>query len=250
MAATARHLTLAAVMATALLAFGCGDDDSAPETPAASTPAEATATPSEPATASPEPQPTAVTAADERVQEILAQPGLVAFLGDLRDAVEANDVQSVIDNTYFAEYECQSPSGFPPEECYEAPGLTLPALSYGIWQSEGGYMSEATYEAEIRDWLTGDDAAAAAMYAVGQMTLGDDQSPDVADAVVAGLGGLRGHEPSAGTAMSLAIAERDGRWMITEVDSANTDSVPHFYEWWIGWEEFASVAGLGPWATR
>ena len=236
-------MALGAVIAIAIVAFGCADDDG-PGTPAASTPAEATATPSEPATASPAPQPTAVTTADERVQEILAQPGLVAFLSDLEDAIEANDVQFVIDHTHFAQYECQSLSGFPaePEECYGAPGHTLPAVSYGAWQSEGGYWAEAIYDAAIRDRLTGPDAEDARMYAIGQMVLGDDESPDTADVVVASLGSLGDQEPFEGMAMSLAIAERDGTWTITEFDSAITTLVPYFYEWWVEWEDFASAA--------
>lgn len=227
------RLTFAALSVAVLASFGCGDDEST-ATPVASTPA---------ATASPAPQPTAVPPDDERVQEIIAQPGLVGFLSDLEDAIEANDVQFLLDNTRFTEYECEFRSGFPaePEECQGNPGLKLSAIGYGIWQSEGGYWSEATYEMEISDRLTGDDAGGAKMCAIGQMTLGDEQSPDVADVVITGLGGLRELDPVEGHAMSLAIAEDDEGWVITEFDSALTAFVPDFYEWWIGWEEFAGA---------
>jgi len=237
MATSLRSVTLAAVVAITVIAFACTDDDGGTETPAASTPAETT-------TASPTSAPTAVPPTDERLQEILDAPGLLSFLSELDDAIEANDAQFVIAHTHFAEYVCQNLSGFPaePEECHGAPGRTLPVVSYGIWQSEGGYMSEATYEMEISDRLTGDDAAGAAMYAVGQMTLGDAESPDVADIVVAGLGGLRDRAPVEGMAMSLEIAERGGEWAITRFSAANTGLVPDFYEWWVGWDDFASVA--------
>lgn len=231
-----RLLPYVALAALTLTAFACsGDDDADPGT--GTPPADGKQT---------TPARTAVASDDERLQLMLADPGLSTFFSELDQAIEANDVQFLLDHTYFAEYECQSLSGFPaePEECFGNPGVKLPIITYGIWQSEGGYMSEANLEAEISDWLTGDDADDARMYAVGQMTLGDAESPDVADVVITGLGGFRDMAPVEGTAMSLAIAERDGRWMITEVDSANTDFVPHFYEWWIGWEEFAAAAGL------
>ncbi len=233
-----RSVILAAVVAAAVVAFGCGDDTDGPETPASTTPTSELVTPS------PTPAPTAVSPTDERLEEILDAPGLLSFLSDLEDAIEANDVQFVIDHTHFAEYECQSTSGFPaePEECYGAPGHTLPAVSYGIWQSEGGYMSEATYEMEISDRLTGADADGARMYAIGQMVLGDDESPDVADVVVADLGSLGDLEPFEGMAMSLEIAERGGEWAITRFSGANTGLVPNFYDWWVEWEDFTSVA--------
>jgi hypothetical protein len=66
----------------------------------------------------------------------------------------------------------------------------------------------------------------------------------VADVVVAGLSSLGDMKPFEGMAMSLAIAERDGEWAITEVNSANTGFVPDFYEWWIAWEDFTDVAGI------
>ncbi len=237
-----RSLAFAAIIAAALVAFGCSDDDGGSATPTETETETAAASQTDSLT----PAQTAVPPTDERLQGMLAETGLLGFLGDLEDAIEANDVQFLIDHTHFAQYECGSTGGFPaePEECFGNPGLALPVITYGIWQSEGGYMSEASLEAEISDRLTGDDADDARMYAVGQMTLGDAESPDVADVVVAGLGGFRDMAPVEGTAMSLAIAERDGRWMITEVDSANTDFAPHFYEWWIGWEDFAAAAGL------
>ena len=170
--------------------------------------------------------------------------GLLSFLSDLDEAVEQNDAQFLIDRTHFAEYECQSRSGFPaePEECYGAHGHTLPAINSGVWQSEGGYWSEATYAAAISDRLIGPDAEDAIMYAIGQMVLGDDESPDVADVVVAGLGSLGDLEPLEGMAMSLEIAERGGKWAITGFSGANTELVPDFYEWWVEWEDFTSVA--------
>lgn len=234
-----RIAILVAVLTTALVAFGCGDNDGGLEAPAGTSPATTSQT------VSPTPARTAVAADDERLQEMLAQPGLVAFLSDLQDAIEANDVQFVIDNTHFAEYQCQSLSGFPadPEECHGAPGLTLPAVTVGAWQSEGGYWSEATYAAAIRDALSGTDADDARMYAIGQMTLGDAESPDVADVIVAGLGGLANQDVPEGFAMSLAVAERDGEWAITEFNWAKTELIPDFYGWWVAWEDFTSVAG-------
>lgn len=229
-------------MTAVLVAFGCGDDDGGPETPTETSPATTSQT------VSPTPAQTAVPPTDQRAQEMLDQPGLASFLGDLSDAIETNDVQFVIDHTHFAEYECQNAGGLPsgPEECFGAPDLTLPAISAGAWQSEGAYWSEATYAAAIRDALVGTDADDARMYAIGQMTLGDAESPDVADVVVAGLGGFADQEPPEGFAMSLAIAERDGEWAITEFDSANTTLVPDFYEWWIAWEDFTSAALPSP----
>lgn len=231
-------MTLAAVVATTVVAFGCGDDTDGPETPAATTPTSELVTPS------PTPTPTAVSATDERLQEILDAPGLLSFLSDLEDAIEANDVQFLINHTHFAEYECQSLSGFPaePEECYGAPGRTLLASSHGAWQSEGGYWTEATYEAALRDRLTGADAEGARMYAIGQLRFGDDESPDVVDVVVAGLGGGSGLLPVEGIAMSLAIAELGGEWAIARSSWARTELVPDFYEWWVEWEDFASVS--------
>lgn len=231
-----RSVTLAAVVATAVVAFGCGDD-AGPETPAATTPT------SELVTSSPTPAPTAISATDERLQEIFDAPGLLSFLSDLEDAIEANDVQFLIDHTHFAEYECQSLSGFPaePEECFGAPGHSLPVVGYSFWTSEGGYWTEATYEAAISDRLTGPDAENARMYAIGQIVLGDDESPDVADVVVAGLGSLADLEPFAGTAMSLEIAGRGGEWAITRFSGANTELVPDFYDWWVEWEDFTGV---------
>ena len=237
-----RSVTLAAVVATAVVAFGCGDDADGPEAPAATTPTSELVTPS------PTPAATAVSPTDERLQEILDAPGLLAFLSDLEDAIEANDVQFVIDHTHFAAYECQSTSGFPaePDECWGAPGHTLPAISYGFWQSEGGYWTEATYEAAISDRLTGPDAEDARMHAIGQTSLGDDQSPDVADVLIAGLGSLGDLEPFEGMAMSLEIAERGGEWAITRFSGANTELVPDFYDWWVEWEGFTSVALPAP----
>ena len=230
MAVSLRSVTLTAVVAAALVGFGCGGDDGGPETtPAPTSPAAGRVTPGNFT-----PAPTAVPFDDERVLEILDQHGLQIFLAQLWDAIEANDAQFLIDHTHFAEYECQSLSGLPaePEECYGAPGHTLPAISAGAWQSDGGYWSEATYSAAIRDGLTGPDAADASVYTIGQMTLGDDQSPDAVDVVVAGLGGLLNREPPEGFAMSLAITERDGAFVITEFDWATTELVPDFYEWW------------------
>ena len=233
-----RSVTFAAVVFTGLVAFGCGDDTNERETPAATTPTSELVTPS------PSPAPTAVSPTDERLQEILEAPGLLSFLSDLEDAIEANDVQFLIDHTHFVEYTCQSTSGFPaePEGCWGAPGHTLPALSVGFWQSEGGYWTEAAYEAAISDRLTGPDAEGSRMYAIGQMVLGDDESPDVADVVVAGLGSLGDLEPFEGMAMSLEIAERGGEWAITSFSGANTGLVPDFYDWWVEWEDFTSVA--------
>ena len=233
-----RSITLAAVVATAAIALGCGNDTNVPEAPAATTPTSELVTPSQ------APAPTAVSPTDERLQEILDAPRLLAFLSDLEDAIEANDVQFVIDHTHFAEYECQSTSGFPtePEGCWDAPGHTVPAISYAFWQSEGGYWTEATYEAAISDRLTGPDADDARMYAIGQIALGDDQSPDMANVVVAGLGSLGDLEPFEGMAMSLEIAERGGEWAITRFSGANTELVPDFYDWWIDWEGFTTVA--------
>ena len=238
MAAIIRHLTLAAVIAAALVAFGCGDDDGGPETPGASSSQAATSTAAG----------TAVPPTDERLQEILEQPGLLQFLRDLEDAIEANDVQFLLDRTHFAEYECQSTGGFPaePEECWGEPGLTVLAVGYSFWQSEGGYWTKAAHEEVIRDRLTGPDADGAGMYAIGQMTLGDEESPDVADVVIDGVGGLEDLEPTDGMAMSLEIAERDGEWVITEFAGANTALVPDFYDWWAVWEDFTSLAPASP----
>ncbi len=225
-----RSVTLAAVVAAALVAFGCADDDGGPETPGE------TSLPAASQTVSPTPAATGVSSDDERLLEILnlGDFELAIFLALLWEAVEENDAQFLIAHTHFAEYECQSLSGFPaePEECYGSPGHTLPAISSGAWQSDGGYWSEVTYAAAIRDVLSGPDADDASVYTIGQMTLGDDESPDAVDVVVAGLGSLLDREPPEGFAMSLAIAERDGEFVITEFDWAKTELVPDFYEWW------------------
>ena len=233
-----RSVALAAVVTAALVAFGCADDDGGPETPGETSPPAASQT------AGPTPSPTAVPPTDERLQEISDAPGLLSFLSDLEEAIEVNDVQFVIDHTYSAEYKCQDLSGFPsePEECSGAPGRTLPAVSYGAWQSEGGYWTEAIYDAVVRDLLTGPDAGDARIYAIGQMTLDDAESPDVADVVVVGLGGLSALQPVEDSAISLAIAERGGEWAITKFSLAKTKLVPDFYEWWVEWEDFTSVA--------
>lgn len=237
-----RSVAFIAALTAALLVLGCGDDDAG--APSDTNEATDAATGTVTITPEPTPGPTGVPASDERFQALLDEPGLVDFLRRLEAAVEENDADFVIDRTDFADYECVDSAGVPtePPECEGQPGREVPAIRVSAWQSEGGYWGTASYEALIRELLTGEDADGAGMHALGQITLDDAEFPDVADAVIDGIGGIGELPARAEFAISLAIAERDGEWAITELSTANTGLINDFFEWWIAWDDFDAAA--------
>jgi len=220
------RMSLVLIAATVLLGTGCGDEGT--NNPSGSaTPAPATSAPAEP-----------------RLAAIFAQPGLADFLHTLGSAVDANDIQFLIDNTRFVDVDCDATIAEldGPLECAgAAEGENVPSITWGIWQSEGGYLSQRNYETFVTNSIGLPGGDAARMYAAGQMTLGDDTSPDSIDVVVSGVASLNPRSSSGPArpepAISLAIAQTEHGWRITEVDSAIVEFVPEFYEWWVPWEQ-------------
>jgi hypothetical protein len=223
------RMSLILAAATVLLGgAGCGGEGTnTPSGSGSTTPALATSAP-----------------ADRRLAEIFAQPGLADFLHTLGSAVDANDIQFFTDNTRFVDVDCDATIAEldGPLECAgAAEGETVPSITWGIWQSEGGYLSQRNYETFVTNSIGLPSGENASMYAAGQMTLGDDTSPDAIDVVVSGVASLS-PRPSSGPALpepaiSLAIAQTEHGWQITEVDSAIVEFVPEFYEWWVPWEQ-------------
>ncbi len=189
--------------------------------------------------------PSTLQPADPELRAILTQPGLTEFLGHLESAVETNDVQFFLDNTDYAQVNCDTvvPEVDGPLECVgAAPGEIVPSVPWRMWESEGGYLSERNYERFVMNTVGLPAGDAASMYAAGRMVAGDGAPPEALDVVISGVvnpgiesTGAAGEE----AAISLAISSTADGWKITKVDTAMVDLVPRYYEWWIPWDQIA-----------
>jgi hypothetical protein len=239
------RLVVAAAAALLLALAACGDDDGEivdePSLSGLST------TPADPESTAPTPTATAGRTAslpeDPRLQAILAEPSLVTFLVELAASVEANDVDWLVEHMHFADYECTFTSGLPaePDECHGSPGRVVQVIGTGAWQSDGAYFTAGDMRELLEQQLLDASAHGATLDTIGQMSLGDEQEPDVADVLITGTkdSGLAGVEH----ALSFAIASVDGAWAVTEVDRAIVEFVPEFYDWWVSWDEIELPTG-------
>lgn len=216
-----------AVVTTTLFVVACGGGDAEPgESPTA--------------TATPGASPTRVSGDDPRAVEAAEQPGFAQFAAELARAVDANDVEYLEQRAQYQEFECTGASGFPvpPRSCLEQPqGRVVPAIPYGIWNSEGGYYSPEHFTEFVIDRFDAKAAPDAHMYAFGHHVRGASEGDDGVDIVVAGVSSPVADDQAFAPAVVFRVATAEERWSIVGVKIALVELVDDFFDWWVPWEE-------------
>jgi hypothetical protein len=238
-----RYAILVLVPLVALLA-ACGDDDGgAPASPTLFDVPTRSAGPTPTVTPTPSPANAlrSVSADDARVVAAVGQAGFAEFAEELANGVEKNSLEFFVQHAAYEEFECTNVGGFPapPRNCLGQPdGTLVPAIGYGIWQSEGGYSSPEQYAEFIAGRIAGKSAPDAYMYALGHHVRSADESDEGIDLVVADVGCPSPEKnllPSC--AVVFRVAEVDGAWAIVGVTSGSVELVDVFFDWWAPWSE-------------
>jgi hypothetical protein len=179
---------------------------------------------------------TRVSGDDRRVVEAVLRAGFAEFAGEFERAVEANDVEFIFQLAHYGEFECRGGFGLPapPTSCLLQPvGLLVPAIQYGIWNSEGGYYSPEQYAEFVLEKLEAKAAPDVHVYAIGHHIRGADEDDGGVDIVVGDVGG----SSAPGAAIVFRAASVGGDWKIVGVKIARVDQVDWFFDWWTPWEK-------------
>ncbi|MCH8814731.1 MAG: hypothetical protein IH957_06480 [Chloroflexi bacterium] len=190
---------------------------------------------------------TRVAGDDPRVLEAAARPGLLEFAAEFQTAIRANDVEYIFQRAHYGEFECRDSGGFPaqPRNCSLQPaGLVVPAISYGIWNSEGGYCSPEQYAEFVVDNLARKAAPDAQMYAFGHHIRAASEADGGVDIVVADVRSSSGGGSAPGAAVVFRAATVEGEWKIVGVKIGGVGLIDGFFDWWVPWREaFPEAAG-------
>jgi hypothetical protein len=169
------------------------------------------------------------------------EPGFAEFAAEFEAGVEGNSLEFFVQHASYEDFECGSSGGFPapPRNCLGHPsGTLMPAIPYGIWNSEGGYFSPEQFAEFIVDRIGGKDAPDAYVYAIGHNVRGEDESSEGVDLVVAGVrSGPPGSEQRPGAAIVFRVTPVHGVWSIVGVKIAAEELVDSFFDWWAAWDE-------------
>lgn len=212
----------------------CGGDDGISPTPSSLTPSQA-------ATVSPTPTPTA----PPQLADVLALPGLSDFASQFQQAVFTHsDAQYLIDATHFEDYAGCSDASVATPVYGTCGGIAVPpkgqAITVGLWNSEGEYLSPADYATLVKQYISTDPSrrAYAYTYAIGHEHRGSGENPAGVDVVVDYVR-LPNNFPQATPEPGLVLVFRlnpiEGDWRIVGVDQGLLTLVPDFFDWWVPW---------------
>ena len=182
---------------------------------------------------------TQVSGDDPRVVEAAAQGGFAEFAAEFQRAVEANNVEYLVQRAHHRDIECTGADVFPvlPRNCLAQPqGLVVPAIPYGIWNSEGGYYSPEQYTEFVVDRLNTKAAPNAHVYAFGHHIRGASEGDGGVDIVVADVRSPSGGGPVTGSAVVFRVALVEGEWLIVGVNRGVVELIDDFFDWWVPWE--------------
>lgn len=237
-----RLLIVAPAVLAVLLTIACDGGGGPQPTP---TPSPAVARLSPTPEPTPEPPPTIestrVSADDPRVVAAAGQAGFAEFAAELASGVEVNSLEFFVQHAAYEDFECAYESGFPAasRNCLGQPdGTLVPAIGYGIWQSEGGYFSPEQYAEFIAGRIAGKSAPDAYIYALGHHVRSAEENDEGIDVVVADVGCPSPEKNLLpGCAVVFRVAEVDGAWAIVGVTSGSVELVASFFDWWAPWGE-------------
>jgi hypothetical protein len=169
------------------------------------------------------------------------------FADELQAAIEANDLEYIFQRAHYGEFDCRDSGGLPvgPRNCLLQPmELMVPAIRYGIWNSEGGYYSPEQYAEFVQDRFAAKAAPDAHIYALGRHIRGASEGDGGVDIVVANVSSPLGDDQALAPAVVFRVAVAEGRWSIVGVKIALVELIDDFFDWWVRWgEAFPRVSG-------
>lgn len=184
---------------------------------------------------------------DPRAAEVLAQPGFSEFATEFVKAIGGNNLEYIFQRSHYMEFECGSSGGLPapPKNCALQPEeLVVPAIPYGIWNSDGsGYYSPEQYAEFVLDRFAAKAAPDAHVYAFGHHVRGATEGKEGVDVVVADVSPLRAGEPLFRPVVVFRVLAVEGVWSVVGLKIGQVEFVDAFFDWWVPCEVFPEAAG-------